>query len=122
VNIDASEVRELASDLIHVPEEKLPELKRSLSRGALKIKNDMRDEAKSSGSYKHFHRSISYDLERDGLSAEIGPDKDKIQGALGNLLYFGSSNNAPVLNLFGPAERELPRFAKAVEDIAGDVL
>jgi hypothetical protein len=120
VNIDASEVHRLAEDLAQVPVEKLPEVRKSLSKGALNIKNDMRDEAKSSGHYKHFSRSISYDL--DGLEAEIGPDKDKTQGALGNILYFGTSKNAPVLDLFGPAERELPKFAKALGDLGEDIL
>jgi hypothetical protein len=121
MEIDTSELRVLAVDLGNVPEEKRPEVRKVVSKGALNIKNHMRDDAKSNGHYKHFHRAISYDMLGD-LEAEIGPDKDKIQGALGNILYYGTSKNSPVLNLFGPAERELPRFAKALGDLGEDIL
>mgnify|MGYP001306609749 CR=1 FL=1 len=122
VRVDGSEVRELSHDLGEVPDRVIPEVKKSVSRGALNIKNDMARDARSDGSYRHFHRSISYDLVRDGLAAEIGPDKNRVQGPLGNILYFGTSKNAPVLNLGGPLYREAPRFEAALRRIAGDVL
>ena len=122
VRVDGSEVRELSHDLGEVPDRVIPEVKKSVSRGALNIKNDMARDARSDGSYRHFHRSISYDLVRDGLAAEIGPDKNRVQGALGNILYFGTSKNAPVLNLGGPLYREAPRFEAALRRIAGDIL
>ena len=122
VRVDGSEVRELSHDLGEVPDRVLPEVKKSVSRGALNIKNDMARDARSDGSYRHFHRSISYDLVHDGLAAEIGPDKNRVQGALGNILYFGTSKNAPVLNLGGPLDREAPRFEAALRRIVGDIL
>lgn len=120
--VDAREVHRLARDLGDVEETVLPKIRRSVSRGANNIKRGMRADAKSSGSYKHFHRSITYDLHDDGLHAEIGPDKDLVQGALGNILYFGTSNNAPELDINGPLKREDRRFERAVADIAEDVL
>ena len=66
----------------------LPEVKKSVSRGALNIKNDLVQDARYDGSNRHFHRSISYDLVRDGLEAAIGPEKS--QGTLGNSLYLGT--------------------------------
>lgn len=122
VRVDGIEVRELSHDLGEVPDRVIPEVKKSVSRGALNIKNDMARDARSDGSYRHFHRSISYDLVRDGLAAEIGPDKNRVQGPLGNILYFGTSKNAPVLNLGGPLYKEAPRFEAALRRIAGDVL
>ena len=122
VRVDGREVRELSHDLGEVPDRVIPEVKKSVSRGALNIKDDMARDARSDGSYRHFHRSISYDLVRDGLEAEIGPDKNRVQGPLGNILYFGTSKNAPVLNLGGPLYREAPRFEAALRRIAGDVL
>ena len=122
VRVDGIEVRELSHDLGEVPDRVIPEVKKSVSRGALNIKNDMARDARSDGSYRHFHRSISYDLVRDGLEAEIGPDKNLVQGPLGNILYFGTSKNAPVLNLGGPLYKEAPRFEAALRRIAGDVL
>lgn len=51
--------------------------------------------------------SITYDV-RGGLvsiEGEIGPDKDRPQGALGNILEFGTAKNAPIEHL-GPALAE----------------
>lgn len=121
VTISTEGVRELAADLNEVPAEKGPAFSRIVRRGALNIKDELRNDAKSSGSYRHFHRSISYDMV-DDLSAEIGPDKDRVQGALGNILYFGTSNNAPVLSLEAPLEHEQPRFEQALADEAEDIL
>lgn len=41
--------------------------------------------------------SVSYDVAAipGGASAEIGPDKAKLQGPLGNLLEYGSVHNRP---------------------------
>lgn len=119
IYVDASEVRALARDL--EPSDRLPEFRKVVSRGALNIKNGLRDDAKSNGSYRHFYRSISYDMVGD-LEAEIGPDKNKVQGALGNILYFGTSKNAPELNIMGPLDREEPRFVQALGDVAEDLL
>ena len=48
------------------------------------------------------------------VSADIGPDKSKPQGALGNILEYGTVNNAPFAHL-GPAlDREAPGFTKAI--------
>jgi hypothetical protein len=56
------------------------------------------------------------------FSAEIGPDKERVQGALGNIIYFGTSKNAPQLSLEGPLNRETQRFEDAIADVAEDIL
>lgn len=119
--VDFSEVERLARDLEEVPEETRPKFRQVVSKGALNVKNGMQRDAQSAGHYKHFHRSISYDLHGD-FEAEIGPDKGQIQGALGSILYFGTSNNAPVLDINGPLNRESPRFEDAIADVAEDIL
>jgi hypothetical protein len=52
--------------------------------------------------------SITFDVDVNGgsIAAEIGPDKDLPQGALGNLIEYGSANNAPIEHLNGPVEHE----------------
>lgn len=122
MRFDAREVRELSRDLAKVASKAVPEAAKVVSKGALNIKNEMASEAESSGHYKHFSRSISYDLRRGGLEAEIGPDKGRTQGALGNILYFGTSKNGPVLNINGPLDSEAPRFEKALGDITDGIL
>ena len=103
-----------------MPGQTVAEVSKIVAKGARHVKNQMRDEAKSSGHYKHFHRSISYDIR--GLEAEIGPDKTKVQGALGNILYFGTSKNGPVLNIQAPLDAEEPRFVRALSDVVEDIL
>lgn len=58
----------------------------------------MRQRARSQyGHIPYLPKSITYSMlgEPDGPAAEIGPDKRRPQGPLGNLLEFGSRNNDP---------------------------
>jgi hypothetical protein len=91
-------------------------------KGALNVKNDWRANATSSAG-RHarlYPASIGYDVtqEPDGASAEIGPDKGRPQGALGNLLEFGSANNPPHNDGGRALDAEEPRMVAAVEAVA----
>ncbi|WP_327378010.1 hypothetical protein OG393_31035 [Streptomyces sp. NBC_01216] len=70
-----------------------------VERGALNVKNGWRGNAwASAGRHARLYpSSISYDMRPHpgGAAAEIGPDKSRPQGPLGNLLEFGSSKNPP---------------------------
>ena len=125
--IDLSEVKALATDLGRTTKEVEREADKVLERGALGVKNAMVEDAKSShsGYAKRFASSISYDR-RYGvgrMSYEIGPDKSRPQGALGNLLYFGSKNNAPTLDIEAGLIAEEPKFlsemGKMLERVVG---
>jgi len=120
--VDTSQLDKLVADLEEIPADRLPPLKKVVSKGALNVKNGLRADAANGGSYRHFSRSIDYDITDGGLGAEIGPNKDQIQGALGNILYFGTSKNAPVLDINGPLTKEEPRFVDAIADVAEDIL
>lgn len=120
-DVDFSQVEKLAADLQAVPEETRPKFRAVVSKGALNVKNQMREEASGHPTYRHFPSSISYDMQGD-YGAEIGPDKSRVQGALGNLLYFGTSKTGGVLDINGPLNREAPRFTDAIADVAEDIL
>jgi hypothetical protein len=99
-----------------------PELAAVVRKGALNVKNDWRANATSSAG-RHarlYPASIGYDMtqEPDGASAEIGPDKGRPQGALGNLLEFGSANNPPHNDGGRALDAEEPRMVAAVEAVA----
>jgi hypothetical protein len=84
--------------------------------GANNVKRDARKFASGLAHAPHYPRSITYDLDFSGgaIGADIGPDKNLPQGALGNLLEYGSINNAPATHL-GPAlDRETPGFVDHV--------
>lgn len=122
MEVDFSQVDRLADELMAVPAEVEPKVRKVVARGALNVKNTMRDAARSGGSYRHFHQSISYDVLAGGMAAEIGPDKGRIQGALGNILYFGTSKNAPQLDIMSGLHRESPRLERALIDVVEDIL
>jgi len=121
---DTSEVREIELALGKTADDLLKGLRPVVQRGALNIKRDLQQEARGHPHAPHFPRAITADTTetRSEVRAEIGPDKDKTQGALGNILYFGTSKNGPVLDINGPLDREEPKFVKAVEDVIEGLL
>lgn len=115
---------ELIDDLQSVSDRAIEEVRKVVSKGALNIKQDTKKRWANLDHAPALPRAVSYGVKTTGttVSAEIGPDKAKRQGALGNLLEYGSVNNAPIPAL-GPAlDAEEPRFAKALEDVAAGLL
>lgn len=116
---NARELFQLANAL----DRNLPEAERDMAavvtRGALNVKNGWRDNAvASAGRHARLYPySVSYDVKPipGGAQAEIGPDKGRAQGALGNLLEFGSSKNPPHNDGGRALLAEAPRFAAQVE-------
>ncbi|MFB9926322.1 hypothetical protein ACFORO_42485 [Amycolatopsis halotolerans] len=122
MSVDWSDVEKLAEDFDVAAEDIRKNVAPVVRRGAVNIKNDMRRDATGHPTYRHFPRSITYGEIKGGLGAEIGPDKDLIQGALGNLLYFGREDTNGVLNINPPLDKEAPRFERALADVAEDIL
>ena len=125
-DLDLSEVDKLAADLHHRVGGVGADVAAVVRKGALNIKNESRQMISGLAHAPLYPQSITYDVTGDGrfgsVEAEIGPDKDKPQGALGNILEYGTANNAPFAHL-GPAlDRETPRFVKALEKIVGEGL
>lgn len=94
-----------------------------VTKGALNIKEDWARQWSGHPTYKQLPAAVSYDVSVGLIqtSAEIGPDKGRPQGALGNIVEFGTSKNAPNPG-GGPAlQRESPRFEQALAEAAGKV-
>lgn len=119
--VDTSQLDALVADLEKIPAEKRKEFRKVVEKGALNIKNAMRADAAGHRTFPHFPSSISYDMTAE-FKAEIGPDKSRVQGALGNLLYFGTSRSGGVLDINGPIAREAPRLEDFAADVAADIL
>ena len=114
----------LKSDLQKAQREAPSEGRRVLKRGAQNIKNDAVERLRGKGFLPHIHRSITYDTTWRGHSghAEIGFDKQRRQGPLGNVVEYGTVNNAPQ-PVLGPAlETETPRFEEQVERMGRELL
>ena len=124
--VDMTAVNRFAADLGGVGARIRPTMKATVTKGALNVKNAAKQAIldQSRQAYvKQYPYSITYDLKvvGDVVSAEIGPDKDKPQGALGNLLEYGTPSNGgpyPHLNPALDAEEEntVTWLAKAAED------
>lgn len=115
---------ELKADLRKAQRQAPSEGQRILKRGAQNIKKDAQDKIRGVAHAPDYPRSISYDVvwRRDSGHAEIGPDKDKKQGALGNILEYGTINNAPLAHL-GPAlDYEQPEFEEQIERMGRELL
>lgn len=124
IEFDMSEVNALAADLGKIAGKSVPPLIAAVEKSASAIENTMRSDAGGHAHSPHFPGSITHDVKVrvGGIEAEIGPDKGLTQGALGNILYFGTSKNGPVLDINGPLDAETPNFEKAVSDAAGKLL
>lgn len=113
ISVDLSELVQLADELEGAPARIVEAVTPPVKRGAMNIKREAQASARAQfRSYAAIYpSSITYDVSSDDTSvtAEIGPDKDRRQGALGNLLEYGSSNNPPYPHLNPAAEREAPR-------------
>lgn len=121
---DVSGLNELMADLTAAPGRAQRRVDAVVRKGAVNVTNDARRLITGLRHAPMYPASISYDVGWKGATYEavIGPDKDRPQGALGNLLEFGSANNAPLAHL-GPAlDLEGPRFVKAMRDIMDGVL
>jgi hypothetical protein len=120
ITVDGREVEDFQKTLAKVASGPvLKDITAVVAKGALNIK---RDAAKRAGGMAHapaYPRSITYDLRAGwtGPYADIGPDKQKRQGALGNVLEYGTVNNPPHPHLRPAADAEQPRFEKAIEDL-----
>lgn len=124
VNFDSSGLNDLRAVFAAANAELVPRTRQVLAKGALNIKNDARKKVEGLAHAPHYPRSITYST---GVTAgvawaEIGPDKDKRQGALGNILEYGTSKNPPYAHL-GPAlDAEAPNFERYMAELGEDLL
>lgn len=118
---DVSGLNELIADLTAAPLAARIKARAVVQKGALNVKQDAQRFISGLAHAPAYPASITYETREEGVGevvALIGPDKDRPQGALGNLLEYGSANNPPLAHL-GPAlDLEGPRFVKAMEDLS----
>lgn len=106
-------------DLERAPAEVRKGVRPVVARGLLNIKTGVQRRWKGLGNAPALGRAVTYDVRATPLGAagEVGPDKDKRQGALGNIIEHGTVNNPPHPALAPEGDLEEPRFVKAMEDL-----
>lgn len=97
----------------------LPETDAVLKKGAQNVKDDLVSGARASRHFKGMAGSISYDSKYGvgSVGYEIGPDKSRKGGALGNIYYFGTSRGGGTGDLEGPLLREAPNLEQHLNRI-----
>lgn len=121
---DVTGLDEWIADLAKAQTSALLEVRKVVSKGALNIKTSAIRRISGHPHSPAYPRSIGYNTYQlsEAVRAEIGPDKDKRQGALGNILEYGTVNNPPIPHL-GPAlTEESPRFERAMGDLGETLL
>lgn len=124
IRIEHGDLDRLVLDLDQAASGMPEEAANVVERGALNIKNGARRRVGGLGHAPAYPNAITYDM-RDGMrgpEAEIGPDKGRRQGALGNILEFGTINSAPIPHIRPAADEELPKFEKAMQDLSEKAL
>ena len=120
---DMSDVRRLERHLARVVPRARRDARAVTMRGAMNIKRDWKSNARASAP-KHapaYPSTIGFDLAAYGPDiwmAIIGPDKGGPQGALGNLLEYGSVKNPPHRDGGRALDVEEPRFEAQMALIA----
>lgn len=91
-----------------------------LGKGALNVKTEAQRNVQQSAPVHNAHAAYAIDYDVDGLAAEIGYNKDKPGGPIGNLLeYGGKGDRSPAHRDLGRAlDAEAPRFEDALRAMA----
>lgn len=124
MGVTVTGLTELADDLQHAAEASVDEVRKVVSKGLLNIKKETKSRWQGLAHAPALPNAVTYDTATSGTGAsgEVGPDKARRQGALGNLLEYGSVHNAPIPGLNPALDAEEPRFLRALEDLGGDLL
>ncbi len=123
MDVEVAGLRELIRDL-----EKAEQIdvgvRAVVQRGALNIKRDWQRRWSGIAHAPMLPRAVTYETRENRFqaAAEIGPDKDRTQGALGNIIEFGTTKNGPIPGGLPALATEEPRFEKALADLAERVL
>lgn len=91
---DFSELMQLAADLEAGPDILSQYVRKAVQVTSIKVKKDSQESVRGRKGLSHAASAISYETSESpaGVSAEIGYDKGKKAGALGNLIEFGAPN------------------------------
>lgn len=125
--VDVSEVRRLADNLGKIAGKAVKDVDLVVKKGAQNVKEEMAADVRTS---KHFvgkkgpglESAMSYDSAYSvgAVRYEVGPDKSRPGGALGNIYYFGTSRGGGSGDIEKPIRSEAPRLEKALLDLGDE--
>ena len=125
VSVGSADLTSLIAALAKAPDEATDAARGVLQKGALNVKRALNQQAANSPHFRGMAGSVTYDMEirRHSITAEIGPDKDRRGGALGNLFFFGGANGGGGTgDLDAPLREEEPKMVKFLDEAMGKLL
>lgn len=124
MEVEAHGLVELLGDLAKVQTRSVGAFAAVVNKGAVNVKKDWRQRWSGIAHAPALPAAVTYDITYGlgRIEAEIGPDKDLRQGPLGNIIEFGTVNNAPIPGGLPALAAEAPRFERALGDIGGRML
>lgn len=122
-DFDFSELDKLAADLGDAADV-IPNVKKAVQVTSNNVKSAWRNKLQGSSTLPALPYAVSYDVEVNagGVEGEIGFDKDKPQGALGNVSEYGTMNNAPRGFGLASLEENQADFVEGIEKAIDDTL
>lgn len=120
----AEGLTELIDDLASARDRVAEEARKVVVKGSLNVKKDTQAKWAGARYAPSLARAVSYDVTVSGtlITSEVGPDKNKRQGALGNIYEYGTPHTAPQPALNPALDAEDPRFAQAAADLGESLL
>lgn len=124
ITVNVTGDRQLIADLDRAIMAAPLEVTAIVAKGAVNIKKDWAGRWSGMAHAPRLPAAITYDWIGSGtqIGVEIGPDKSLTQGALGNLIEFGSAHNAPRPGGLPALEAEEPRFETALQELAARLI
>ena len=129
---DHSELDALARDLMAAPLNVIPALVPVANKAGVNMKRVMKSDASGHSHAPTIARTVNYEVEVDGasISIEVGFDKEmqtgkgkfRTPGNLANILAFGTSKNAPVMDITRGLTEEVPNFMRWCAKVGSEAL
>lgn len=138
--VEAPEFDKLRADVTQFPQGAMPIFRRAAVETATLVRDTARSNASGMAYAPAFPYSITYDFAGDthgggvlgafvgadfgkyDIVMEIGPDKDRRQGALGNLIEYGSVNNPPMGIMHGALQAHEADWERAVDAATNEAM
>lgn len=121
---DLSGLDRLTADLAAVGVEALPFVRQAIQGTALGVKKSWQAKVTGSRGLTGLANAVTYDTEVKGgtVTAEIGYDKSRPQGPLGNISEFGSPTHPPRGYGAAALQENTDDFVRGIEHAAADAL
>jgi len=126
IDFNGSELNRLVADLAEVPAGAHRRVVQAVKYTAHGIRDFARGAVSGLAHAPHYPQAITYDVddlgEAKGVTAEIGPEHERRQGSLGNILEYGTIKNPPYAHLGPGLDHWTPDLQQGLEKAAADAL